>query len=146
SAVYAIELPKVERKTHFIVRFEEAGALRLTVYPEELLQPLRDLAEKEVKLFTLTSAGDLGDFLKREKIPAAELGASVPPEFTERGIILAGKIAEEPQSWPGRLGEGQALVVFYPPAADELPRIVAAPLGRGLLVHVRMSVVEKLPA
>ena len=144
-AVFPVELPKVERKTQFLVRFEGAGALRLTVYPEDLLQPLRDFAEKDVQLFTLTSAGDLASFLRREKIHATEIGASVPPEFSERGIIFARKVSDEPQAWPTTLHEGQALVVFYPPEADELPRIVATPLARGIVIQVRMKLIEKMP-
>ncbi len=144
SAVYPVELPKVERKTRFLIRFEGAEALGLTIYPETLLQPLRDLAEKDVKLFTLTSAGELGGFLKREKVHATEIGAKVSPDFTERGIIMARKETAVTQVWPTQLLEGQALVIFYPPDADDLPRITAAPLGRGVLIQVRMRIIEKL--
>ncbi len=144
TVAFPVELPKVERKTQFLVRFEGAGPLRLTVYPEDLLQPLRDNAGKEMKLFTLTSAGTLSSFLQREKIHATDLGATVPPEFSERGIILARQESAAPESWPNHLRAGQALVIFHPLEANDLPRVVPAPLGLGVVIHVHISVLEAL--
>ncbi|MEA3213171.1 MAG: hypothetical protein QOE70_6228 [Chthoniobacter sp.] len=153
-AAYALELPKVENKTRFVVRFEarlnndspwqQAGTVNLAVYPAELLQPLRDSAAKDEDLFTLDSARDVKSFLEREQIKAAELGSTLPSDFATRGIILAQKEPETPQDWPAGLREGQALIVFHPPEPDELPRIVTSPLGRGLIVHVKMTVLPKL--
>jgi hypothetical protein len=139
-----IELPKVERKTQFLLSLAGASGLRLTAYPDDLLWPIRELATQEMKLFTLTSAAALAGFLQGEKIPTLDLGASIPPEFSERAIILARKEPGSPQPPPSHLRDGQALVVFHSLEPNELPRVIAVSLGRGIFVSVKMDLLDRL--
>jgi hypothetical protein len=145
SGSWSVVFPRVERKTPFVARFEGAGVLRFTIYPENLLDPLRSVPDTGPKLYTLTSAGELATFLRDANIPSRDLGATVPPEFAEAAVMLAQSQASAPQDLPRTLHKGQALVIFQSPEDNDLPRIVASPLGRGFLITVKLKLLDRLP-
>jgi hypothetical protein len=68
---------------------------------------------------------------------------SFPKAETNPGLILAEYIDKDWFALPKELPSNQAVVVFYPPQ-DSLPRTMVKQAGKGILIEVKMSLLDEL--
>lgn len=151
---FLLQLPKVERAGDFYLRYnfrlasaekwQNAGSVNMRVYPDDILKPAQAFAEKN-RIYLYGENSTLRSFLKDKNIRFEDRKDIFPKPETNPGLILAEYIDEDWFALPKELPSDQAVVVFYPPA-DSLPRIMVKQSGHGILIEVKMSLMDELAA
>ena len=149
---FLLQLPKVERAGDFYLRYnfrlvseekwQNAGSVNMRVYPDDILKPVRVFAEKN-RIYLYGENSILRSFLKNKNIHYEDMKDSFPKPEINPGLILAEYIDEDWFALPKESPSDQAVVVFYPPT-DSLPRIMVKQASHGILIEVKMSLLDEL--
>ena len=149
---FLLQLPKVERASDFYLcysyrldseeKWENAGSVNMRVYPDDILKPIQSFAEKN-RIYLYGENSILRSFFKYKNIRFEDIKDSFPKPEINPGLILAEYIDEDWFALPKELPSDQAVVVFYPPT-DRLPRIMVKQASHGILLEVKMDLLDEL--
>ena len=152
TIAFLLQLPKVERTGDFCLRYnfrlaseekwQHAGSVNMSIYPDDILKPVQTFAEKN-RLYLYGEGSHLKSFLKDKNIHFEDMKDSFPKSVIHPCLILAEHIDKDWFALPKELPSNQAVVVFYPPT-DSLPRILIKQAGQGILIEVKMSLLDEL--
>jgi hypothetical protein len=150
--VFSLQLPIVERASDFYLRcrfrsaseaqWQNIGSVNMLVYPDDILRPVQAFAEKSL-IYLYGDNAILKSFLKDKGIRFEDRKDSFPKAESNPGLILAEYIDKDWFALPKELPSNQAVVVFYPPP-DSLPRTMVKQAGKGILIEVKMSLLDEL--
>jgi hypothetical protein len=149
---FLLQLPIVERASDFYLRcrfrsaseaqWQNIGSVNMRVYPDDILRPIQAFAEKSL-IYLYGDNAILKSFLKDKGIRFEDRKDSFPIAESNPGLILAEYIDKDWFALPKELPSNQAVVVFYPPH-DSLPRTMVKQAGKGILIEVKMSLLDEL--
>ncbi len=149
---FFLQLPKVERAGDFYLRYsfrfaseakwQKAGSVNMRIYPDDILKPVQAFAEKN-RVYLYGEGFILKSILKDKNIRFEDMKDRFPKSEINPALILAEYIDKDWFALPKELPSNQAVVVFYPPA-DSLPRIMVKQAGHGILLEVKMSLLDEL--
>jgi hypothetical protein len=149
---FPLQLPKVERAGDYYLRYscrlasEEkwltADSVNMRIYPDDIVKPVQAFAEKN-RVYFYGENLKLKSFFKSKNIRFEDTKDSFPKSEINPGLILAEYIDRDWFALPKELPSNQAVVVFYPPA-DSLPRVLVKQAGEGILIEVKMSLLNEL--
>jgi hypothetical protein len=150
--VFSLQLPPVERTSdlylcyRFRPAFEEKwqtiGSVKMRVYPDDILRPVQAFAEKN-RIYLYGDNAILKSFLKDKGIRFEDRKDKFPKEETNPCLILAEHIDKDWFKLPKELPSNQAVVVFHP-LHTGLPGTIVKQSGKGILIEVKMSLLEEL--
>jgi hypothetical protein len=149
---FLLQLPIVERASDFYLRchfrsaseekWQTLSSVNIRIYPDDLLRPVQAFAEKNL-IYLYGEGSILKSFLKDKDIRFEDRNDSFPKAEINPGLILAEYIDKDWFAIPKELPSNQTVVVFYPPY-DNLPRTIVKQAGKGILIEVKMSLLDEL--
>jgi hypothetical protein len=149
--IFSLEIPAVERACDFIIRYRiriagdtqwrSAGYANIRAYPKDILKPIQVFAERN-HIYLYGANEKLGAFLKDKQIKFEDMKDNFPTENQYPCLILAQYADKDWFKTPQNLKMNQAMIIFHS-APDGLPRIIARQAGRGILVDVKMELIDK---
>jgi hypothetical protein len=147
---FRLQLPIVERASDFYLRFRSSsekkwqtiGSVNMRLYPDDILKPIQAFAEKN-RVYLYGDNAILKSLLKDKRIQFEDRKDSFPKEETTPCLILAEYSEKEWFRVPKELPSNQAVMVFYPPP-NGLPRTIVKQSGKGILIEVKMSLLDEL--
>jgi hypothetical protein len=152
QVVFPLLLPPVERVSDLHLRYrfrssseekwQNIGSVNLRVYPDDILKPVQAFAEKN-HIYLYGENAILKLFLKNKGIRFEDRKDRFPKEETSPCLVLAEYIDKDWFALPKELPSNQAVVVFYQPH-DNLPRTIVKQAGKGILIEVKMSLLDEL--
>jgi hypothetical protein len=149
---FPLQLPIVEQASDFYLRchfrsasgekWQALGSVNIRIYPDDILRPVQAFAERN-RIYLYGEGSILKSFLKDKDIRFEDRKDSFPKAENNPGLILAEYIDKDWFAIPKELASNQAVVVFYPPP-DNLPRTIVKQAGKGILIEVKMSLLDDL--
>jgi hypothetical protein len=149
---FLLQLPIVERASDFYLRcrfrssseaqWQNIGSVNIRIYPDDILKPIQAFAEKN-HIYLYGEGSILKSFLKDKEIRFEDRKDSFPKAESNPGLILAEYIDKDWFALPKELPFNQAVVVFYP-SQDNLPRTIVKQAGKGILIEVKMNLLDEL--
>jgi hypothetical protein len=143
-----ILLPHVSRESHLELRLQvrrgaegewhDAGRVALRVYPDDLLEPLRDWA-REHTLRLVDDRGELADFLRHHDIDFRARGDAPRPGTGPQITLYAGKAARRQRS-----GDKPGAAVIFRERELGVPHVLVDERGNQPVVSVEMALVARL--
>jgi hypothetical protein len=148
----SLQFPSVEQISDFYLRYrvrigseakwQNAGSANIRLYPADLLKPIHAFAVKNL-LCLYGENAILKSFLTDKEIRFEDRKDRFPKEENAPCLILAEYIDRGWFALPMDLPANQAVLVFYPSPLG-LPKIIVKPAGKGILIEVKVSMLEDL--
>jgi len=149
---FPVKIPSVKGKTKFLIRFKEyipekkkwaiVGFTKVYAYPTDLLKLLRDFSQK-YPVYILRDSKILKDFFDREDIKYEKIEEIFYEKLDRPSIIFTEFKKNGFSKLPAKLSSNQVLVVFHSEEV-KVPRIIIKNCGDGLLIDVKMPILEKI--
>lgn len=150
---FPLKIPSIKGKTKFLIRFKEyipekkkwtiVGLAKICAYPADLLKSLKDFSQK-YPVYILGESKNLKDFFDKENIKYEKIERLFYEKLNKPSIIFTEFEKDQFNKLPSKLFRNQVLIVFHPKEETKVPRIIIKNCGEGVLIDVKMPILEKI--